>query len=235
MTPQSARSILASPLRPLTALATAVGFALIVAGCSAGPLAPANGEPVDPEATSTEAAPEVVSVEDCVAGTWQVDNAAFEGYMNSLGTSVGGHMAVSGASYMRFDGEGTFSMWREDFTFTMTHDGQTIQFVSNSGEMGDYGLVLDWGAPPTTNFLWVAETMVVMTDEVMTVDGIATLTDQGGGGSTVEFFDGFRGEVPEVEGRESVEGSLPFTCDGDTMTFEFDAGQTMLYHRTSGD
>lgn len=215
--------------------------ALLIAGCSVGPLAPdTNHEPTDPDATPTDPAPteepaqaEVITTDKCVIGTWQVDNAAFQTYMNSLAPSAGGHMTVSGASFMRFDGEGTFSMWREDFTFAMTAEGQSIKFVSNSGETGDYGLVLDWGAPPATDFLWVAETMVVITDEVTTVDGIATFFDQGGGSATVELFDGYRGEVPEVEGREAVEGSLPITCDGDTLTFEFDAGLTMPYHRVN--
>lgn len=49
----------------------------------------------------------------------------------------------------------------------------------------------------------------------------------------MELFDGFTGQVPEIDGRESVDGSLPFECDGDTLTFEFDAGNVMPYHRVT--
>lgn len=210
---------------------------LLATACSAGPLATG---PVDPGAEppasveeSADAAP-ALTREQCVVGTWQVDNAAFEEYLNSLmiGVPTGARMEVSGASFWRFDDAGTFYSWREDFTFTTTAEGQTVTHVSNSAETGDYGLVLDFGAAPSTDFLWVAETMSVMHDEVITVGGIATLMDDGSGSSTITLFDGYTGEVPVVEG-EPIEGSLPFTCDSDTLVFEFDAGLTMPYNRTT--
>lgn len=209
--------------------------ALLATGCSAGPLA---NDPLDPDAEPStsvdapdEAAP-VITREQCVVGTWQVDNAAFEAYLNTLVPSGGIRMTVSGGNFMRFDAAGSFFSWRDNFTMTTTASGQTLEHISNSGETGDYGLVLDWGKPPTADFLWVAETMSVVHDEVMIVGGIATLVDDGSGTATVELFDGFTGEVPLVDG-EPLEGSLPFTCDGDTLTFEFDAGLTMPYHRST--
>lgn len=134
--------------RALAALAT---IALILTGCSTPAPDPLTDDPEAPVEVENAEAPVALSPEECVVGTWRVDNGAFEDYMNSLATGVGGHMAVTGASFMRFDGEGTFSRWRDDFTFTLTHDGRTMEFVSNSGEVGDYGVVLDWGEPPTTD------------------------------------------------------------------------------------
>lgn len=222
---------------PVIRVATLGALALLLTGCSAGPLT--NG-PLDPDADplssadpAEDAAP-VITREQCVVGTWQVDNAAFESYMNSLIPSRDIRMEISGGNYMRFDDAGSFFSWREDFTMRSTASGQTVTHVSNSGETGDYGLVLDWGTAPSTDFLWVAETMSVMHDEVMIVGGIATVIDDGGGAATVELFDGFTGEVPVVEG-EPLEGSLPFVCDGDTLVFEFDAGLTMPYHRSSAN
>lgn len=220
---------------PATLIATLCAAALLVTACSAGPLA--NG-PLDPDAEPSasvdpgdDAAP-VITREECVVGTWQVDNAAFEAYMNTLIPNAGIRMTISGGNFMRFDDAGSFFSWRDNFTMTTTASGQTVEHISNSGETGDYGLVLDWGKPPTADFLWVAETMSVVHDEVMIVGGIATLVDDGSGAATVELFDGFTGEVPMVDG-EPLEGSLPFTCDGDTLIFEFDAGLTMPYHRSS--
>ncbi|HRN29534.1 MAG TPA: hypothetical protein PK781_03370 [Terrimesophilobacter sp.] len=216
-------------------LTAALATTLLVTACSAGPL---GADPTDPgtePSASVDATPDaapVVTREQCVIGTWQVDNAAFESWMNTLVVSVPVNMAVSGSSYMRFDDQGSFFTWRDDFTFTTTAEGQTVTHISNSGETGDYGLVLDYGAPPTVDFLWVAETMRVVHDEVMIVGGIATLIDEGGPEARIELFDGYTGEVPTVEG-ETMEGSLPFTCDDDTLVFEFDAGNTMPFNRTT--
>jgi hypothetical protein len=220
---------------PATLIATLCAAALLVTGCAAGPLA--NG-PLDSDAEPSASvdAPDdtapVITREECVIGTWQVDNAAFEAYMNSLIPSAGVRMTISGGNYMRFDDAGSFFSWRDDFTMTTTASGQNITHVSNSGETGDYGLVLDWGKPPTVDFLWVAETMMVVHDEVAIVGGIATLVDDGSGTATIDLFDGFTGEVPMMDG-EPLEGSLPFTCKDDTLVFEFDAGLTMPYHRSS--
>lgn len=220
-------------------LAVAAALLLSLAGCDlvpeppvgSDPNIPGSENPLQPDQGEDETPP-VVTVDQCVIGSWQVDNTAFQAYMNSLAPSTGVQMSISGASYMRFDDAGTFFSWRDDFTMTTQSQGQTIIHVSNSGETGDYGLVLNYGTPPTTDFLWVAETMTVMQDEVLTVDGIAVFSDMGGSGAVVELFDGYRGEVPTVEG-EPMEGSLPITCEGDLLTFEFDAGLTMPYHRSS--
>ena len=199
---------------------------------------PALNVPQDSDTDSTASEnPEnnvtpAITREECVIGTWQVDNAVFEAYMNSLAPSAGMHMSISGGNFMRFDGAGSFTSWREDFTMAMSAEGQSITHVSNSGETGDYGLVLDYGAPHLTDFLWVAETMTVIRDEVMHIGGIATVVDDGSSSAVIQLFDGYRGEVPSVEG-EPLEGSLPFTCEGDTLTFEFDVGNTMPYHRVS--
>lgn len=218
---------------PATLVATLCVAALLITGCSTGQPSPTDPDG-DPSASASAgpAEPEIITPAQCVIGTWQVDNAAFEAYMNSLIPSAGIRMTISGGNYMRFDDAGSFFSWRDDFTMTTTASGQTVEHVSNSGETGDYGLVLDWGKPPTVDFLWVAETMSVMHDEVMIVGGIATLVDDGRGTATVELFDGFTGEVPMMDG-EPLEGSLPFTCKDDTLTFEFDAGLTMPYHRSS--
>lgn len=218
---------------PVTLAVTLCAAALLVTSCSAGPIVSVDPN-ADPNVAETDAPaePEVVTPTQCVIGTWQVDNAAFESWMNSLVVSVPVQMAVSGSSYMRFDDQGTFFTWRDDFTFTTTAEGQTVTHISNSGETGDYGLVLNYGTPPTVDFLWIAETMRVMHDEMMIVGGIATLIDDGGAEARIELFDGYTGAIPTVEG-EPLEGSLPFTCDDDTLVFEFDAGLTMPFNRTT--
>ncbi len=188
----------------------------------------------DSLADPADASPQGMSRAECVIGIWQADNAVFESYMNSLVPEPSMRMSITGASLIRFDAAGQFFSWREDFTMTTRAQGQTVTHVSNSAETGDYGLVLDWGSSPSTDFLWVAETMTVIKDEVFNIGGIATVVEDGSG-SAVELFNGYQGELPVVDG-EPMEGSLPFTCTKNTLTFEFDVGKTMPYHRitTSG-
>lgn len=211
-------------------MASAVTLTLLLTGCATEQDEHEHDE-VEQEADAESTAPEehVLGPAECLVGSWRVDNARFEEYLNSLGTGVS--MAVSGANYLRFDDEGKYFTWREDFTFTMGSGEQTVTHVSNSGETGDYGTVLEWGGASPSDFLWVAETMTVVRDEVYTVGGIAQVVDDGAADMTITLFDGYTGEVPRIEDREAVEGSGPFTCDADTLTLGFDIDSEMLYHR----
>src|SRR5690606_38287693 len=114
---ETPRSKLRRSARVMAALFAAT---LVVTGCSAGPLVPDSQPDADPSASVAppeDAAP-VITREQCVVGTWQVDNEAFESYMNSFIPKSGVQMSISGGNFMRFDDAGTFFGWRDDFTMT---------------------------------------------------------------------------------------------------------------------
>lgn len=216
--------------------AAVLAATLLVTGCTEEQDGTTDADPDAQPSASAEATEDTTPVltrEECVVGTWQIDNAAFERFLNRLAPAGGVQVSVSGGSFLRFDDAGTFFAWREDFTIATSAHGATMAHVSNSGETGDYGLVLDWGPDGGDDFLWIAETMEVMRHEVMTVDGVATFIDEGGAEATIELFDGYTGQVPHIEGREAVEGSVPFTCDAEHLTVEYDVGSLMLYHRVA--
>lgn len=218
-----------------------LALSLLLAGCSAGPGEPGLASPGgEPNASGTPEADVVIGPEECVVGSWKVDNATFEKFLNAstgagsgIPAGVDTTVRVSGDSYLRFDGESAYYGWRDDFTLAFGSGAHAATHVSNSGEMGDYGVVLGFGDRVKNDFLWVAETMTVLRDEVFTVGGIARVVDDGGATVGVNFFDGYQGEVPRIEEHESVEGTGPFRCDGDVLTFELDNGMEMLYHRTT--
>ena len=162
-------------------------------------------EPVKPEQVEqTEPpAPKEVSPDQCVLGSWQVENQDFEEMMNALVANspdipagMTPSIAVTGGSYFRFDDQGNFFSWRDNFTFTMSAGGEKVTFVSNSSETGQYGTVLGFkglsGTHPT-DFLWVDESMIIATDEVMNVAGVTQVIDRGGNGVELEVFGAYRG------------------------------------------
>src|SRR5690606_27714196 len=69
---------------PATLVATLCAAALLITGCSTGQPSPTDPD-ADPSASASAAPaePEIITPAQCVIGTWQVDNAAFEAYMNS--------------------------------------------------------------------------------------------------------------------------------------------------------
>lgn len=205
------------------------------------PAAPVDTE--DEESTAPETVkPAPDGPDKCLIGTWQIDNQDFEDIMGTIldftseipaGTNVS--FEVSGGSFFRFDDQGQFFSWRDDYTFTMTVDGQVVTFVSNSSETGSYGVVLGFGGMSNTHFtdfLWVDESMIVVTDEVMNIAGMAQAVDRGDSGVGLEIFGHYKGEVPRVEGRESMESSLPFTCVGDTLTLTTEIDADIALHRS---
>lgn len=214
---------------------------LLLAGCSTGPGAPGGGSPSgEPTASGTPKAQMVVGPKECVVGSWKVDNATFENFVNTstgigsgIPAGVDTTIRVSGNSYLRFDDKGAYFGWRDDFTLAFGSGKNAAAHVSNSGETGDYGVVLDFGKTVKNDFLWVAETMEVMRDEVFTVGGLTQVVDSGGETVRVTLFEGYNGEVPRVGERESVEGTGPFWCDGDVLKFGLDGGTEMLYRRTT--
>lgn len=212
-----------APLRRVArALAPVAVLSLLLTGCMD-----------DDDEQEPVAVPEPPTLEECVVGSWKQDNEDFQAMLDAL--SGGFSMTVSGDSYLRFDGEGTFYSWRDDFRLTTGSGAGAVEHVSNSAEMGEYGVVVGFtglsGTHPT-DFLWVAETMTVMTDEVLTVGGIGQVIDTGGATQGVEIFGAYDGDVPRVEGREAMEGSVPVTCSGDLMTLEVEIGTTVRFHRS---
>lgn len=200
--------------------AAALLSALTLTGCTTEPEPAPDASPTpEAEVTSEPTAAE------CLIGTWQTDNSSYERFL----AAAGAPMAVDGAEFWRFDEAGTYFNWREDFGFTTGSGATAVTHVSNSGWTGDYGTVLDW-RDSGNDYLWVAETLTVVHDEVFTVAGVAQVIDQGSHEMTV-LFEGYSAEVPVVEGREQVEGSGPFWCTADELRLQADLDTEILLHR----
>jgi hypothetical protein len=211
---------------PTLIIASAVTLAVLLTGCASEPDEPELDPQADADAEQVEVVAEIGPAE-CLIGTWQVDNASFEAFL----VANGGGMAVSGGDFMRFDDAGAYFSWSEDFTFSTGSGASAVTHVSNSSYTGDYGTVLNWGGEFPNDFLWVAETMIVVQDEVFTVGGIAQFIDDGGAEGTIHLFDGYTGQVPFPEEREAVEGTGPFWCDIETLKLATDIDYDVLYHR----
>ena len=208
-------------LTPAALLGALALTGLTLTGCSTEPGPAPDATPAPSE---VEVAPEPTAAE-CLIGTWRSDNASYEQFLSA----VGAPMTVSGAEFWRFDEAGAYFNWREDFGYTTGSGVAAVTHVSNSSWTGEYGTVLDW-RDSGTDYLWVAETLTVVHDEVLTVAGIAQVIDQGSHEMTV-IFQGYPAEVPVVEGREQLEGSGPFRCDAGTLRLEVDLGTEMVLHR----
>lgn len=156
---------------------------------------------------------------ECLIGTWQMRTETFEASLAQLmGT---GTISLSGDSYIRFDVEGNYRSWLDEFTMEISADGRTVRHIQNSGEAAQYDA--------DAEYVWVSGFVEVFFEAVMDVGGFATVELDASDTARVSVFD-YRGDVPGVN-REMIDGAARYQCDGSNLELYADGGLAAAFIR----
>lgn len=166
-----------------------------------------------PEPTTTTAAVGGGTGEDCVAGTWVLDNEQFfEGIFDDLAADetlgVVGVSASEGVFTTTLSPDGTVVATRDDWGFVMETDEGSINITINGEQTGT----------------WEVEggKLLLALDDATGFDVEATVVVDG---QEVPLP-----AVPEIPA-EALSSASDFTCDGDTLTVESD-GVVSIFNRS---
>lgn len=199
---------------------------LMLVGCAAE-----NAEPTDTpdpapaiaeqEQSQAPEHPAVLTGEACLAGTWEMRLETFAKSLEQMmreseeipaDIAAGLTIELDGHSYVRFDGNKTYTAWVDDYTMAVTAAGQTMVHHQNSGESATYGVEGD--------LTWISAPVSIFFEATMTpVGGVSVHLEQDESAEVSVF--GMTIEVPGVD-RELIDGAARFSCEEDVLTLTGD-------------
>lgn len=229
--------------RAAAGVLAAAGTALLLTGCifgswggtavgggAGGGATPAAADRLDPAPEDADAAGGAA----CLLGTWELRNDTFEASMLALLQGAAdvpaevreaASITLSGGTFIRFAAGGEYTAWQEDFTMTFDLHGQQMNHVQSSRDSATYGADDD--------VLWVSGFVQHEWNAEMRVEGLATVSLDGGTPmASIDFF-GHTAEVPATE-RELVDRAARYVCAGDSLELHADGGMSAGFTRTSG-
>ncbi len=169
----------------------------------------------------------------CLTGSWKLQNETFEAVLAGLIAEAqdvpqevrsGMTLALSGDSFIRFDGTDVYTAWQDDFTMSIALAGQQMRHVITSDDAATY--VADDEYIAVTDFLqlhWEAE---------MVIDGVATVvSEQGNPAASIHFF-GMSVSADRFE-RELLDGAARYECTAQQLTLHTDDGVFVMFTRVS--
>jgi len=185
-----------------------------------------GAEQIDGEEMSTGAS--------CLRGRWQLRNDTFEAALAELvrrepsapaEIRAGLAVTLSGASYITFGDDGTYTASQDDFTMRFRVAGDEVRHVQSSADTATYGA--------DDQYVWVSNFTQEFVDAKMQVADLAAVTIAGGNDSltSVSFF-GTQVVVPGMD-RELIDGAAAYTCSHDSLVLHADGGLSAEFSRVS--